>query len=140
MSLTYLAGVLIALKLAMSLFQVALIAGWKEKWLPHVTLIPFDLALIAVGIMAPRLRVLAGDSLDNLVPISDIVNTEKAHAISSDAFQGKIVVNIKDFADSAGQPRHSKYFDRADRQHITWSLQIQGEYHMINPDIQLIWL
>jgi hypothetical protein len=72
----------------------------------------------------PRLRVVAGPSLDTLVPIS--VNSNEGHPISSDAFDGRIIAHIKDFPDKDGSVLHSEYFDREDRKGITWSIQVQG--------------
>lgn len=72
----------------------------------------------------PRLRVVAGSSLDTLVPIS--VNSNESHPITSDAFDGRILVHIKDFTDKQGSVLHSEYFDREDRKGITWSIQVQG--------------
>ncbi|KAH7912198.1 hypothetical protein BJ138DRAFT_1061636 [Hygrophoropsis aurantiaca] len=76
----------------------------------------------------PRLRVLAGPSQDCLVPITDAVNSGTAHKISSDRFEGSIVVNIKGFTDPQGRHLRSEYFEREDRKGITWSIQVQGRY------------
>ena len=72
----------------------------------------------------PRLRVVAGPSLDALVPIS--VNSGEPHTITSDAFEGRILAYIKDFTDKDGSVLQSEYFDREDRKGITWSIQVQG--------------
>lgn len=75
----------------------------------------------------PHLRVLAGTSLDDLVPITHVVNKQKPFRITSDRFDGEIVANIKGFNDGQGNSPHgSEYFDREDRQGITWSIQVQG--------------
>jgi hypothetical protein len=74
----------------------------------------------------PRLRVLAGPTLTSLVPISHIVNTDKPHTISSDRFEGQVVINIKGFTDPHGRVLDSEYFHRPDRKDITWSVQVQG--------------
>ncbi|KAF8273476.1 hypothetical protein EI94DRAFT_1563982 [Lactarius quietus] len=74
----------------------------------------------------PRLRVVAGPSLDALVPIS--VNTNESHAITSDAFDGRMLAYIKDFTDKDGSVLQSEYFDREDRKGITWSIQVQGRF------------
>jgi hypothetical protein len=74
----------------------------------------------------PRLRVLAGPTLTSLVPISHIVNTDKPHTISSDRFEGQVVINIKGFTDAHGRVLDSEYFHRPDRKDITWSVQVQG--------------
>lgn len=72
----------------------------------------------------PHLRVVAGTSLDTLVPIS--VNSDVPHAVTSDAFEGRILAYIKDFTDKDGSVLDSEYFDREDRKGITWSIQVQG--------------
>ncbi|KAI0296433.1 hypothetical protein BC826DRAFT_875918, partial [Russula brevipes] len=69
----------------------------------------------------PRLRVVAGPSLDALVPIS--VNSGVSHDIVSDAFEGQIATYIKDFTDEKGNILDSEYFRREDRKGITWSIQ-----------------
>jgi hypothetical protein len=74
----------------------------------------------------PRLRVFAGPTPSSLVPISDIVNTNKPHTISSDHFAGQVVVNVKGFTDPHGRIMDSEYFSRPDRKDITWSIQVQG--------------
>ncbi len=70
----------------------------------------------------PRLSVVAGPSLDALVPIS--VNSGIPHDIVSDAFEGQILAYIKDFTDEEGT--QNEYFQREDRKGITWSIQTQG--------------
>ncbi|VDC02647.1 unnamed protein product [Peniophora sp. CBMAI 1063] len=74
----------------------------------------------------PRLRVVAGPSLDALVPIS--VNTGKAHDVSSPLFKGKIAAYIKDFPDENGNVLSSEYFERPERKGVTWSIQVQGRF------------
>lgn len=71
----------------------------------------------------PRLRVLAGTSLDCLVPITDSVNTNEPVRLSSHLFDGQVVVNIKGFNGTSNE-----YFDRDDRQGITWSFQVEGRF------------
>lgn len=71
-----------------------------------------------------RLSVLAGPSLDALVPIS--VNTGIPHDIVSDAFEGQILAYIKGFTDEDGNVLQSEYFQREERKGITWSIQTQG--------------
>jgi hypothetical protein len=71
----------------------------------------------------PRLSVVAGPSLDALVPIS--VNSGIPHNIVSDAFEGQILAYIKGFPDEEGNVE-SEYFQREDRKSITWSIQTQG--------------
>ncbi|TFK25262.1 DUF1769-domain-containing protein [Coprinopsis marcescibilis] len=73
-----------------------------------------------------RLHVVAGPSLEELTPIS--VNTSKPHTVSSDLFDGQIVAYIKDFTDEEGHTTQSEYFDRDDRQGVTWSIQVQGRF------------
>ncbi|KAL0960212.1 hypothetical protein HGRIS_011846 [Hohenbuehelia grisea] len=73
-----------------------------------------------------RLRVLAGPSPESLVPITHLVNTSMPHLISSDVFEGRIVVGIKNLN---GQGNGSSgYFDRNDRRDVTWSIQMQGRF------------
>jgi hypothetical protein len=74
----------------------------------------------------PRLSVVAGPSLDALVPIT--VNSGIPHNIVSDAFEGQILAYIKGFTDEEGNalPGESEYFQREDRKGITWSIQTQG--------------
>ena len=74
----------------------------------------------------PRLRVLVGPTPTSLEPISNIVNTDRPHTISSDYFEGQVVVNVKGFTDPHGRIRNSEYFHRPDRKDITWSIQVQG--------------
>ncbi|KAK0203448.1 hypothetical protein DFS33DRAFT_802370 [Desarmillaria ectypa] len=77
----------------------------------------------------PGLRVLAGPSLQALEPISPLVNTNQPFKISSDIFDGEILVNIKGFSNShTGDVREGEYFSRKDRQGITWSIQVQGRF------------
>jgi len=75
--------------------------------------------------MPTDLRALAGPSPHSLADISDKVNTGQGHRIVSDAFEGSLSLQIKRF------PVHhrttsSDYFERPDRQGITWSIQVQG--------------
>ena len=74
----------------------------------------------------PRLSVVAGPSLDALVPIT--VNSGIPHNIVSDAFEGQILAYIKGFTDEEGNALQSEgeYFQREDRKGITWSIQTQG--------------
>ncbi|KAF9467742.1 hypothetical protein BDZ94DRAFT_900704 [Collybia nuda] len=78
--------------------------------------------------MAPRFRVLAGATPETMTPITSKVNTNEAHRIVSELFEGEVVVNIKGFTDSEGQVKDSDYFSREDRQGITWSLQVRGRF------------
>ncbi|KAI0064349.1 DUF1769-domain-containing protein [Artomyces pyxidatus] len=74
----------------------------------------------------PRLRVVAGPSTSELVPIT--ANSGVPHPIMSDAFEGKILAYIKGFTDEQGRVLESEYFDREDRKGITWSIQVQGRF------------
>ncbi|KAF9262340.1 DUF1769-domain-containing protein [Marasmius fiardii PR-910] len=76
----------------------------------------------------PRLRVSAGPDLNDLTDISNLVNTNKPSCISSDLFDGRIIVNIKGFTKHDGQAVSSDYFDQDERQGITWSFQVQGRF------------
>lgn len=76
----------------------------------------------------PRLRVLAGPTPTSLVSISNLVNTDTPHTISTDQFEGQVVVNIKGFTDPQGRVLDSEYFQRPNRKDVTWSIQVQGVY------------
>jgi len=65
--------------------------------------------------------------MSNMAAITDLVNTSKPYKISSDWFEGEIIVHIKGFTDENGKVRDSEYFAREDRQGITWSIQVQGD-------------
>ncbi|KAF9530268.1 hypothetical protein CPB83DRAFT_851276 [Crepidotus variabilis] len=78
--------------------------------------------------MTPRLRVLAGTSLSHMETITDLVNTNKSHKLSSDLFDGEIVAHIKGMTDEDGNLRDSEYFSREERQGVTWSIQVQGRF------------
>lgn len=72
----------------------------------------------------PRLRVLAGPSTSELVPI--VANSGVPLKIKSDVFEGSVVVYIKGFVDEAGRVGDSPYFEQEERKGITWSIQVQG--------------
>ena len=72
----------------------------------------------------PRLRVVAGTSLNDLPPIT--VNTGTPHSFASDAFEGSILAHVKDFTGLDGGVIESEYFEREDRKGVTWSIQVQG--------------
>ncbi|CAL1699645.1 unnamed protein product [Somion occarium] len=74
----------------------------------------------------PRLRILAGPSLDELVPIE--ANSGVPLHIKSDVFEGQILVYIKGFADTNGDVGDSSYFEQKERKGITWSIQVQGRF------------
>ncbi|KAF8627911.1 hypothetical protein AX15_004174 [Amanita polypyramis BW_CC] len=78
--------------------------------------------------MTARLRILAGPSPDELVPITHLVNASLSYKLKTDLFDGEISVHIKDFMDDQGQVRHSGYFDREDRRGVTWSIQVSGRF------------
>jgi hypothetical protein len=75
----------------------------------------------------PHLRVRAGTTSSttpgklDLVDVTRSVNTFKPIKLSSDIFEGELVVHIKGF-----NGVHSEYFDRDDRKGISWSFQVQG--------------
>lgn len=79
----------------------------------------------------PRLSVVAGPSLDALVPIT--VNSGIPHNIVSDAFEGQILAYVKGFTDEEGNALQSEYFQREDRKGITWSIQTQGTSFDLGP-------
>ncbi|KZT01226.1 DUF1769-domain-containing protein [Laetiporus sulphureus 93-53] len=72
----------------------------------------------------PRLRILAGPSIEEVVPV--VANSDLPLDVKSDAFEGKILVYIKGFADAKGQVRDSPYFKK--RPDVTWSFQVQGRF------------
>lgn len=74
------------------------------------------------------IRVFAGPSPSSLVPISNLINTDTPHTISTNQFEGQVAVNIKGFIDPQGQVLDSEYFHRPDRRDITWSIQVQGVF------------
>jgi hypothetical protein len=78
-----------------------------------------------------RLRVLAGPSPDALTNITNVVNTSTPTPISSDIFEGSIVVNVKGLTNERGEVLDSEYFQRADRKGITWSIQLQGRGFLV---------
>ncbi|KAI0087393.1 hypothetical protein BDY19DRAFT_250445 [Irpex rosettiformis] len=73
-----------------------------------------------------RLRILAGPSLTNLIPIEP--NSDIPLNVRSDAFEGQVAVYIKGLPDESGRPTHSPYFDHSLRKGITWSIQLQGRF------------
>ena len=77
--------------------------------------------------MPTNLRVLAGPSPSSLVDISDKVNTNGSHPIASNAFEGVLSLQIKRFP-ARHSTTSSDYFERPDRQGITWSIQVQGPF------------
>ncbi|TFY78465.1 hypothetical protein EWM64_g5545 [Hericium alpestre] len=74
----------------------------------------------------PRLRVVAGPSMSELRPIP--ANSGIPYPITSDAFEGKVLVYIKGFTDKDSNILDSEYFHREDRKGITWSIQVQGRF------------
>ena len=72
----------------------------------------------------PRLRVIAGPSLDNMQPMT--VNTDEPFPISSPYFEGKLLAYIKGFPNEEGELLEHEYFEREDRAGVTWSIQFQG--------------
>lgn len=72
----------------------------------------------------PRLRILAGPSTTDLKPIR--ADSGEALDVSSDLFEGKVAVYIKNFADPDGKVQDSAYFEHESRKDVTWSIQVQG--------------
>ncbi|KAI0763444.1 DUF1769-domain-containing protein [Trametes elegans] len=72
----------------------------------------------------PHLRVLAGPSETDLVPLR--VNSGVPIDVSSDAFEGQVAVFIKGLADAEGGSEDSDYFRK--RSGVTWSIQVQGRF------------
>ncbi|KAF7362151.1 Pentafunctional arom polypeptide [Mycena venus] len=79
----------------------------------------------------PKLKVLVGPTPHELTPITSLVNTNAPHRISTDAWEGEILVFIKGFNEadpSKTTPEAAEYFGRDDRSGITWSIQVQGRF------------
>jgi hypothetical protein len=85
-----------------------------------------------------KLRVLAGPNANELTPISDLVNTSKAHHIKSDRFDGLVCVHVKGFVGADGEMKESAYFNNGNgnsaaagggnRKGVTWSIQVTGRF------------
>ena len=73
-----------------------------------------------------RLLVRAGTSLESMDLVNSSVNTGTPHKLTSHRFEGWIKGYIKDFRDEDGNTRESEYFERPDREGITWSIQVHG--------------
>jgi len=75
----------------------------------------------------PRLRVLAGPSLDKMEVVQP--NTGMPHDIRSEAFEGRVVIHVKGLVGEDGvmQEEH-EYFSRKERRGVTWSIQVQGRF------------
>jgi len=78
------------------------------------------------GCQKVRLHVCARPSLDSMVPVDSLVNFGIPHEIKSDSFEGEVAGYIKDFRGEDGNTRESEYFERPDREGITWSIQVHG--------------
>ena len=100
--------------------------GGKDSDLADLQASSLESPSLVHNIGMPRLRVLAGSSLDNLTPIE--VNSDKPLKISSDNFEGEIAVYIKGFADADGKVGESPYFEQSERSGVTWSFQVQGDF------------
>ncbi|KAJ7497013.1 hypothetical protein FB451DRAFT_1209722 [Mycena latifolia] len=77
----------------------------------------------------PKLRVLAGPTPHDLTPITSLVNTNTPHRISTEAWEGEIVVFIKGFNQEdpcSSTPEETQYFSSRDG--VTWSIQVQGRF------------
>ncbi|KZV65332.1 DUF1769-domain-containing protein [Peniophora sp. CONT] len=74
----------------------------------------------------PRLRVIAGPSLDDMQPMS--ANNDEPFTISTPYFEGKILAYIKGFPNEDGELTEHEYFEREDRAGVTWSIQFQGRF------------
>jgi hypothetical protein len=73
-------------------------------------------------------RVRVGASLDRMQDVSDKVNKGVAVNVASDVFEGRIAIYIKGFEKQFGEAPYTDYFERKDRQGITWSIQFQGRF------------
>lgn len=79
----------------------------------------------------PRFRILAGSSYDDLkdLPVNfDPATGEEFFEVKSKSFEGRIVGSIKGYVGEDGVQSTSRYFDRADRKDVTWSIQVQGAH------------
>ncbi|KDQ58782.1 hypothetical protein JAAARDRAFT_69203 [Jaapia argillacea MUCL 33604] len=76
--------------------------------------------------MGPRLRIMAGSSPSNLEELQ--VNSDIPHRITSDDFDGQILVYLKKSTGPDGKTLEHEYFEREDRKGITWSIQLQGRF------------
>jgi len=80
----------------------------------------------------PQLRVSAGSSLSSLSVLAPNYDETGALDVSSDLFEGKIAVRIRDFAGEVGGGKERKtttesdYFDV--HTGLTWSMAIQGRF------------
>ena len=83
----------------------------------------------------PRLRILAGSSMSDLVPIH--ADSGVPVTVSSDAFEGQLAVFIKGFTDEDGQVRDSEYFRK--RSGVTWSIQMQGGCLAVRSVVAVLW-
>ncbi|KZT71921.1 DUF1769-domain-containing protein [Daedalea quercina L-15889] len=72
----------------------------------------------------PRLRILAGPSLEELTPIA--ANSGDAVEIKNEVFEGKVAAHIQGFVDPSGRATESPYFSK--RSSVTWSIQVQGRF------------
>jgi len=73
-----------------------------------------------------RLRILAGPSFSDLTEIQ--ANVDEGFPISTDAFEGRVAIYLKGFADANGEVGKSPYFDQKERKDVTWSVQFQGRF------------
>lgn len=74
----------------------------------------------------PRLRVLAGESLESLKPIS--ANKSGGHELKTSTFEGKVSVFLKNYVNEDGETSSTDYFDNPDRKGCTWSIQARGAH------------
>ena len=73
----------------------------------------------------PRLRITAGPNFHDLTEIKP--NTRKGFSVSTDAFEGEVAVFIKGFTTEDEDAEVLSYFEEAEREGKTWSIQFQGE-------------
>jgi hypothetical protein len=71
------------------------------------------------------LRVRVGPSLDSLQDITATVNRDIPVNVVSAAFEGRLAVYVKGLGGDTDEP---EYFQRKDRQGVTWSIQFQGRF------------
>ncbi|WFD27263.1 hypothetical protein MNAN1_002259 [Malassezia nana] len=79
--------------------------------------------------MPPRLRITAGPDVDHLARV--VVNGEECMVIDTEAFQGRLMVRVKDFVGDTEDAAHkssASYFEHPYGSSMTYSIQVQGRF------------
>lgn len=79
--------------------------------------------------MPPRLRITAGPDVDNLARVG--VNDEECVVIDTEAFQGRLMVRVKDFVGDTEDAAHkssASYFEHPHGSSMSYSIQVQGRF------------